>query len=124
MSVREKIKARLDEVEKLMNDQTHLENPDAVLTVVDSVAKFWAALSDDDRDFINSVRYAIEDQVEWKQSGIGGMADAPALGAGEKSWGFKSLIPYHNDLSPVTLYTGINRTIGCPNIIKEYTNYG
>lgn len=66
MTVRDKIKVRLDEVEKLMKDQAHLEDPETVLGVVTTVSKFWSALSEDERDFINSVRYAIEDQEEWK----------------------------------------------------------
>ncbi len=66
MTVRQKIESRLDEVEKMMKDQAHLEDPDGVMVVVESVSKFWAVLSEDERDFINSVRYAIEDAVEWK----------------------------------------------------------
>ena len=66
MTLREKIKARLDHVETLMKNQAHLEDPEAVLETIETVSKFWSALSEDDRDFINSARYAIEDQVEWK----------------------------------------------------------
>ncbi len=65
MSIREKIKDRLDELESLLQTQTHLENPELVTETLESVAKFWSVLSESDREFCGSARLAIELQIKF-----------------------------------------------------------
>lgn len=64
--LRNKISSRLDEIEDLMNSNSHLVNPDDLNEKVSNVSKFWSALSEEDRDFIQGVRWAIEEKVKWK----------------------------------------------------------
>jgi len=49
-----------------MEGNHHLENPDDVLDIIESVSKFWSVLSEEDRDYIHGARYAIEEKMEWK----------------------------------------------------------
>lgn len=66
MSLRDKINARMDELQKLMEANEHLSNPDKVELLIGSVSKFWSALSEEDRDYIHGARYALEEKMEWK----------------------------------------------------------
>jgi hypothetical protein len=38
----------------------------AVLTTIASVSKFWRIMTDEDRDFVNAAKVAVEDGLEWK----------------------------------------------------------
>jgi len=65
LNLREKIQSRLDELESLMQTQTHLENPELVTEKLESVIKFWSVLSESDREFCGSARLAIELQIKF-----------------------------------------------------------
>lgn len=65
MSLREKINSRMDQLQSWMESNYHLENADEVITHIESVSKFWSALSEEDRDYIHGARYAIEEKIEW-----------------------------------------------------------
>lgn len=64
--LRKKIELRLDEIEDLMNSNSHLANPEELDEKVSNVSKFWSVLSEEDRDFIQGVRWAVEEKVKWK----------------------------------------------------------
>jgi len=49
-----------------MNGNQHLADPDGIEEKVSNVSKFWSALSEEDRDFIDGVRWAIEEKAKWK----------------------------------------------------------
>lgn len=61
-SIRERIQERLDEIERSMNANER----EGIEDKIQSVSKFWSALSEEERDFINAVRFAVEDNLEWK----------------------------------------------------------
>lgn len=65
--IREKINKRLDHLELALNEQQHLQQDGVlhVISLVESVSKFWRILNDSERDFINGARYAIEEQLKW-----------------------------------------------------------
>ena len=64
--LRVKINKRLDELEDMMNNNEHLSDPELVSEKADSIGKFWSALSEEDKDYIDGVRWAIEEKVVWK----------------------------------------------------------
>ena len=64
-TVQDKIKDRMDHLQQLMEGNNHLSRMEYVLDVVESVSKFWSALSEEDKDYIQTARYAIEEQREW-----------------------------------------------------------
>jgi hypothetical protein len=39
---------------------------DEAAALVPEISKFWSILSDQDKDFIQSVRIALEDDIDWK----------------------------------------------------------
>jgi len=65
--IREKINKRLDDLELALNEQQHLQQDGVlhVISLIESVSKFWRILNDSERDFINGARYAIEEQLKW-----------------------------------------------------------
>lgn len=65
-NLKSKINNRLDDLEKLMGDQKHLTNPDIVVECIDSITKFWSVLNDEDKDYIECARFALENKSEWK----------------------------------------------------------
>ena len=69
MNVQDKIQTRLDRLEALLKAGEHLKSAEgviAVLTTVGQVSKFWRAMTDEDRDFINAAKLAVEDGIVWK----------------------------------------------------------
>jgi hypothetical protein len=68
-TLRTKIKTRLDALTTAMDAQKHLSDGEdfiEVITLIESITKFWTILSDAERDYINAVRLAVQDQVPWK----------------------------------------------------------
>lgn len=64
--LRNKITSRLDEIEDLMNINMHVTHPQDILERVSNVSKFWSVLSDEDKDFIEAVKWATEEKAIWK----------------------------------------------------------
>ena len=67
MNLKEKIQARLDQLEMLMYENYHLKNPDEVYNQTLQISKFWSILSEEDRDFVQGVQSAIEEGWEWNK---------------------------------------------------------
>ncbi len=66
MNVRERIQTRLDELASLLEWQAHIHAPELVTEKIESVAKFWTILSEEEREFIAALRIAKNDQIQWK----------------------------------------------------------
>jgi len=60
-----KIKERMDKLQEWMESNYHLKNPDKVNELILSVSKFWSVLQEEDIDYIQGAKYAIEEQLEW-----------------------------------------------------------
>ena len=60
--VKERIQHRIDRLETFMKEN----NRDKATLLEPEISKFWSILSDEDKDFIQSVRIALEDDIEWK----------------------------------------------------------
>ena len=61
----DKIDDRMDQLQDMMESQEHIKNPYKVLNHIASVSKFWSVLSEEDKDYIESARYATEGNMEW-----------------------------------------------------------
>ena len=55
----------MNELQVMMESQTHLTSPQKILDQIDSVSKFWPVLSEEDKDYIDACRFAMEKQIEW-----------------------------------------------------------
>jgi len=66
MKLREKITQRMDDLQRMMENNVHLTNPDKVAIQISSVSKYWSVLDDEDRDYIHGARHALEEKTEWR----------------------------------------------------------
>lgn len=66
--IREKIKNNFDALENAMKAQKHLDQDNIVevLMLIESCSKAWRVLDDEHRDFLNAVRFAVEEQKRWE----------------------------------------------------------
>lgn len=60
-----KIKDRMDTLQAMMEDNVHIDKPDIVEQHIQTVSKFWSVLQEEDKDYIEGARYAIEKGTEW-----------------------------------------------------------
>ena len=56
----------MDVLQHWMEANYHLQKPEVVEEHIQTITKFWSVLSDEDKDYIHGVRYAIEEKMEWK----------------------------------------------------------
>jgi hypothetical protein len=60
-AIREKIEARLVELEALMRARNYAEAED----LISSIAKFTSVLTEEQRDFLGATRLAIAENLDW-----------------------------------------------------------
>ncbi len=60
-AIREKIEARLDELETLMKARNYVEADE----LIPSITKFTSVLTGEQRDFIGAARLAIAENLDW-----------------------------------------------------------
>jgi hypothetical protein len=68
MKVREKIKANFDALENAMRAQSHLDGESIieVLILIEACSKYWRVLDDEHQDYLNAVRFAVEEVKRWE----------------------------------------------------------
>ena len=66
MSIKEKINERLDVLQSKLKNGNHLDNPSEIEELIESISKFWSVLEDEDREYIQAARYAIDNKMDWK----------------------------------------------------------
>lgn len=65
MTLRAKLMQRMDALQRLMESNVHLDEPEQVIDLLDKIKFAWSTLSEEDRDYIECVEYAIENQSSW-----------------------------------------------------------
>ena len=65
--VKDKIKDRIDHLEKCLTGQAHIDRPEYVQDVIDSISKFDSALSDEDQDYLLSAKFALSEGLKWNK---------------------------------------------------------
>ena len=65
-TIRQRIEDRLNLLESMLTSQRHISDPDFAFETIATVSKFYSVLTEEQRDFINAARWAIEEQKEWK----------------------------------------------------------
>jgi hypothetical protein len=69
MKIEEKIKAKLDQLERSLNAQEHISNPAYFEQQLASFSIYFHLMKDEDRDYLHYARYALEEQMEWRSVG-------------------------------------------------------
>lgn len=65
LSIKDKIEARMDMLQMQMESNLHLTDPNTVKGNLLAVSKFWAVLTEEDKDYIQAAQHAIEDMTAW-----------------------------------------------------------
>jgi hypothetical protein len=65
-AVRDKIHERMDQLQAMMESNQHLTDPTGVEDHIQTITKFWSVLSEEDQEYIEFARYAIETRHEWR----------------------------------------------------------
>ena len=65
MGIKNKIEERMDLLQKIMETNDHISNKENALDAVSLITKFWSALNDEDRDYVQTAQTAIEEQLPW-----------------------------------------------------------
>ena len=65
MDIRQKVTARIDELQRLMEANEHLTDPHKAVDLTHRISPFWSILSEEDREYVQCAQHAIEDQLEW-----------------------------------------------------------
>lgn len=66
MPISVKIKERMDQLQKWMESNYHIDNPQEVYELTTQVSKLWSILTEEDRDYIQAAQHAIEDKTIWQ----------------------------------------------------------
>lgn len=64
--IAEKVDDLLDELQELMESGSHISDPSKVEEVLDRLSLYWAHLGDENVDYIQASRIALEEKIEWK----------------------------------------------------------
>jgi len=65
MKMRQKLKLRMDELQRCMENNEHLSKPEYVEEVIDGVNFAFHVLSEEDREYIQMAQVALEEKMEW-----------------------------------------------------------
>lgn len=60
-----KIKTKMDHLQQLMESNAHLDRKDYVLDVIYSAEKYFTAMNEEDRDYLQIARSAVEEDLTW-----------------------------------------------------------
>lgn len=64
-NIKDKIKDRIDHLEKCLIGQAHIDRPEYVQDVIESISKFDSELSEEDEDYLLSAKFALTEKLKW-----------------------------------------------------------
>ena len=64
--IQDKIKGTMDEIQFIMESNTHLEPGSEIHKLMSSAGLYFAHMDDEDRDYYQAAQYALEEKMEWK----------------------------------------------------------
>ena len=65
--IRAKNDKRLDEEQSLLEANAHLNDTERLEELLSKLSMYFNILSDEDRDYVQAARYAIDEQVDWSK---------------------------------------------------------
>jgi Ethanolamine utilization protein EutJ (predicted chaperonin) len=66
VTTKEKINEELDKLETMLTSQQHITSPETVGAHLGVLSMYFHLMDDDDKDYLNCARIAMEEQIEWR----------------------------------------------------------
>jgi hypothetical protein len=66
MTTQDIINQKLDELETALTSQQHISSPEKIDAHLDTLSMYFHLMNDEDRDYVNCARIALEDKIEWR----------------------------------------------------------
>lgn len=66
MTTQEKINEQLDKLEIALTSQQHISSPETVGAQLEVLSMYFHVMNDEDRDYVNCARIALQDKIEWR----------------------------------------------------------
>ena len=66
MTTQDVINQKLDELETMLTRQQHISSPETVGEVLEVLSVLFHLMDDDDRDYVQCAKVALEDKIEWR----------------------------------------------------------
>ena len=66
MTNKDIVNEKLNQLEQSLLTQDHINTPIEFLNQLVSLSKYFHLMSDEDRDYVNCAKEALEDQIEWR----------------------------------------------------------
>ena len=63
--IEQRIKRLMDHLQRLMESNAHIDRKDYVLSICDDVGKYFTAMSDEDKEYLQIARSAVEQGQKW-----------------------------------------------------------
>ena len=60
------ITQQMDDLQSMMEDNLHLRKPQIIQQALENLTFKWHFISEEDRDYIQGVQHALEEQTKWK----------------------------------------------------------
>lgn len=60
------ITQQMDDLQSMMEDNLHLRKPKIIEQALENLTFKWHFISEEDRDYIQGVQHALEEQTKWK----------------------------------------------------------
>lgn len=63
--IQNRITQRMDILQEMMNLDMHLIDPERVDAQISTITPYWANMSDEDKDYVDAARWALEKKMGW-----------------------------------------------------------
>lgn len=63
--IQEKITVYMDQIQAVMESNTHLEENSQIHSLISSVSIYFAHMYDEDKDYYQAVQHALEEKKDW-----------------------------------------------------------
>ena len=60
MDIRQKVTARIDELQRMLEANEHLTDPEKAISLTYRISPFWAILSEEDREYVQCAQDALK----------------------------------------------------------------
>ena len=63
--LRARVRERFDLLQKMLENDDHINNQSDTLDLIASISKLWPILSEEDKDYIQAASQAVDEKTHW-----------------------------------------------------------